>query len=234
MDKSKSTGIDIGLNNLATTSDGKIVKGGAVKSINQFFNKQVARCKSIAKKVNGVETTGQIQELTRKRNNGIHDKMHKASKEIIDHCIAINTGTVIIGYNPGWKDHVNIGKRNNQNFVQVPFLKLIKMIEYKASLVGIDVHRVTEEFTSQTCSRCKLRRKANRVHRGLYICKRCGLVINADVNAARNINEKGLREQQPVVEAAVKVVDSGDMNSPVEIKAAAPFLSTKPPHSCGG
>ena len=100
--------------------------------------------------------------------------------------------------------------------MQVPSLKLVQMIEYKAKLEGIDVHRITEEFTSQTCSRCGLRRKANRVHRGLYKCKRCGLVINADVNAARNIKQKGLREQQPVVEAAGTVVDSGGMNPPLE------------------
>ena len=125
-------------------------------------------------------------------------------------------GTLFIGYNSGWKKYINLGKRTNQNFVQVPFLKLIRMIKYKAELEGIDVHRITEEYTSQTCSHCGLRRKANRVHRGLYKCKRCGLVINADINAARNMKEKGLREQQPVVEAAGKVVDIGGMNPPLE------------------
>ncbi|MFX0103513.1 MAG: RNA-guided endonuclease InsQ/TnpB family protein [Candidatus Hodarchaeota archaeon] len=193
-----------------------MVKGGAIKSINQHYNKCLARRKSIAKKVNDVETTSNIQSLTRKRNNAICDKMHKISREVINHCISTGTGTLFIGYNAGWKDRINLGKHTNQNFVQVPFLKLVGMIEYKATLEGIDVHRITEEFTSQTCSRCGLRRKANRVHRGLYKCKRCGFLINADVNAARNIKEKGLHEQQPVVEAAGKVVDSGGMNPPLE------------------
>jgi len=216
LDKGKAAGIDIGLNNAVTTSDGKIVKGGAIKSINQHYNKCLARRKSIAKKVNDVETTSHIQGLTRKRNNAIHGKMHEISKEVIDHCISTGTGTLFIGYNSGWKKYINLGKCTNQNFVQVPFLKLVQMIEYKAELEGIDVHRITEEYTSQTCSHCGLRRKANRVHRGLYKCKRCGLLINADINAARNIKEKGLREQQPVVEAAGKVVDIGGMNPPLE------------------
>jgi len=221
LDRGKAIGVDIGLNNAVTTSDGKIVKGGAIKSINQHYNKQLAKYKSIAKKVNDLEMTNQIRKLARVRNNKIHGKMHQVSRELIDHCIATGTGTIIIGYNAGWKDSINIGKRNNQNFVQVPFLTLVEMIEYKAMLVGIEVCRVTEEYTSQACSRCGQRRKANRMHRGLYTCKRCGLIINADINAARNIKQKGLREQQPVVEAVARVVDRGGMNPPFEIKAVA-------------
>ena len=105
--------------------------------------------------------------------------------------------------------------------MQVPLSRLVEMIEYKAMLVGIDVHRVTEEYTSQTCSRCGLRRKANRVHRGLYKCKRCGLILNADVNAARNILNKGFHEHRPVLEATGKVVDRGGLDPPNERKVAA-------------
>ena len=197
LDKGKAAGIDIGLNNAVTTSDGKIVKGGAIKSINQHYNKCLARRKSIAKKVNDVETTSHIQGLTRKRNNAIHGKMHEISKEVIDHCILTGTGTLFIGYNPGWKKYINLGKRTNQNFVQVPFLKLVQMIEYKAELEGIDVHRITEEYTSQTCSHCGLRRKANRVHRGLYKCKRCGLVINPTSTRRATLKKKDSANSSP-------------------------------------
>ena len=220
LDKEESIGIDIGLNRAATTSDGLLVKGGALKSINQFYNKQLAKQKSLVKKRHGKETTKKIKKLTRIRNNKVNDKLHQASRAVIDHCIARGAGTIFVGYNVGWKHCINIGRRNNQNFVQVPLLKLVEQIEYKAALFGIAVHRVTEEYTSQSCSRCGSRRKANRVHRGLYRCKRCGLVINADVNAARNIQQKGLRELQPVVEAAGKVVDRGGLSPPVELNTA--------------
>ena len=89
------------------------------------------------------------------------------------------------------EEKVNIGKRNNQNFVSVPFFKLINQIKYKAEMVGITVNYVTEEYTSQTCSGCGIIRKANRKHRGLYQCKNCGMKENADINAAINILYKG-------------------------------------------
>ena len=87
-----------------------------------------------------------------------------------------------------------MGRRNNQNFIQLPFLKLIRKIEYKAELAGIEVRRETEEYTSQTCFNCGIISKKNRKHRGLYVCSNCGHVINADINASKNIIKKGFPE----------------------------------------
>ena len=228
LNKENTIGLDLGLNNTVTTSDELIVKGGAIKSINQFYNKRFASLKSIAKIVNDKNSTWQMTKLTRVRNNKVHSKMHEVSCRIINHCIEHDIGTVYIGYNEGWKDSINIGRRNNQNFVQVPFLMLVEMIEYKAKLVGIDVHRVMEEYTSQACSRCFRVRKANRVHRGLYTCHHCGLIINADINAACYIKNKGLREHSPFIEAASKVVDRGGLNPPPRITAVPLQIHEKP------
>ena len=93
----------------------------------------------------------------------------------------------------------------------------MRQLEYKGALAGIEVHRVTEAYTSQTCSSCGERRAANRVHRGLYKCNHCGLVIKADVNAARNIKTKGIRETSFVVGAAMPVADSGGLDPPLGI-----------------
>ncbi len=82
------------------------------------------------------------------------------------------------------------------------------------------MHRVTEEYTCQTCSQCGVQQAANRVHRGLYTCHQCGLVINANVNAARNIQQKGIRETSLVVGAAMPVADSGGLNPPPGITIA--------------
>jgi len=219
LNKDTMFGIDIGLENIATTTGGFTAKGGALKSVNQYYNKQLAKFKSIAKRVNGRDMTARIARMTRMRNNRILDVLHKVSRALVEDCVAKNVGTVFIGYNPGWKDGINLGSRTNQNFVQVPLLRLVEMIEYKAALVGIDVRRITEEYTSQTCSRCGLRRKANRIHRGLYQCKRCGLLVHADVNAAWNIMQKGIRERQPVVEATANVADRGGLDPPARITA---------------
>jgi len=197
LDKDNVLGIDIGLTNIITTSDTiggtpMIIKGGVVKSVNQFYNKSLARYKSISKICNDTTITNRILRLHRKRNNKIKDFFHKTSRMVIDHCIRNDIGTVVVGYNEGWKQKVNLGRRTNQNFVSVPFLKLIQQLEYKAELVGIEVIRTSEEYTSQTCSSCGIVRKANRKHRGLYVCKACGMVLNADVNASLNIMEKGV------------------------------------------
>jgi putative transposase len=151
LDKAHVMGIDLGLANIVTSSDNigslpLIIKGGVVKSVNQYYNKQLAKYKSVAKLCNDTNITTRIQRLHRKRNNKIRDFFHKTTRMLINHCIAQNIGTIVIGYNEGWKQKINIGKRNNQNFVSVPFLTLVRQIEYKAEMVGIQVIRTTENI----------------------------------------------------------------------------------------
>ena len=102
---------------------------------------------------------------------------------------------IVIGYNHGWKQKINIGKRNNQKFVQIPFLKLVKQIEYKAQLIGINVLTVNEHHTSK-CSFLDnepIRRHeiyvGKRISRGLFKSAK-GFLLNADVNGAYNIMRK--------------------------------------------
>ena len=216
LNENNALGIDLGLNNVVTASDNignkpLIIKGGVVKSINQFYNKQLSKYKSMAKKCNNTDITGRILRLHRKRNNKMRDFFHKTSRKVVNYCISNNIGTIVIGYNEGWKQEIAIGKRNNQNFVSVPFLKLVRQVEYKSEMVGIKVVKVSEEYTSQTCSSCGVVRKSNRIHRGLYACKNCGAVLNADVNASRNI----LRKEVP---KSFGIGDRGCLNHPVVLK----------------
>ncbi len=214
--KSHILGIDLGLTNIVTASDNignvpLIIKGGVLKSINQFYNKELAKYKSLSKKYNDKHITNRILKIHRKRNNKVRDFFHKTSRKIVNHCIENDIGTIVLGYNEGWKQNINIGKRNNQNFVSIPFLKLIHQIEYKSKMVGIDVVRITEEFTSQTCSHCGIVKKSNRKHRGLYVCSECGLVLNADVNASKNILQKGIPK-------SIWIGDRGRLGRPIVLK----------------
>ena len=92
-----------------------------------------------------------IKRTTEKRNRRISDYIHKASRIIINHAVSNNINTIVIGYNKGWKQEVNIGKVNNQKFVAIPFKQLIEMIRYKAQLKGINVIITEESYTSK-CS----------------------------------------------------------------------------------
>ncbi|GGA31761.1 hypothetical protein CYANOKiyG1_48510 [Okeania sp. KiyG1] len=74
-----------------------------------------------------------------KREFKINDYLHKSSSSlIINTLINQKIGTLIIGHNEEWKQKINLGKRNNQNFVYVPYNKLIEKLSDKAEMVGID------------------------------------------------------------------------------------------------
>jgi len=104
-------------------------------------------------------------------------------------------GSLIIGYNPEWKQEVNLGSRTNQNFVGIPFARFIHMLSYKAELVGIQV-KITEESYTSKCSFLdnepisKHEQYAGkRIKRGLFRSA-SGKCLNADVNGSYNILRK--------------------------------------------
>lgn len=193
--KDRMIAIDIGVNILACMVNNIGLKplgfiSPLLKSTNQYYNKQLAYYQSKLKKENGKFDSKRLQKLRRIRDNKVKDYMHKTSRYIINYCIENNIGTIIIGKNDGWKQNVNLGKKNNQKFVQIPFNILIEKLQYKANLVGINIEIITEEYTSQTCYKCGTVKKSNRKYRGLYICSSCKTTIHADVNGAYNIMEK--------------------------------------------
>ena len=164
--------------------------------------------------------------LHRKRANKIQNFFHQTSRMIINACLKEHISTLVIGYNPQWKQHCNLGKRTNQSFVQIPFYKLIYMLEYKAKLVGISVIRVSEAYTSQQCSNCGIIKKSNRKSRGLYICCSCGLRLNADHNAAINICKRLPSDTQVVPKVSSRsacsvLPDRGCVTPPVVTSEAS-------------
>ena len=95
----RAMGIDLGLNNLVTTSDGLLVKGGVGKTINQWYNKQLAHYRSLATTHNQQFTTRRIQGLQRVRMNRLQNVFHQTSRRIITYCLQYNIDTLVIGYN---------------------------------------------------------------------------------------------------------------------------------------
>ena len=110
-DASAACSIDLGLNNFATMISTKaevpflLVKGGKVKSINPWRNKQVAELKSLGK-------PGHIAAKSRRRYSRMEDYLHKASCLVIEYCLTYDLGTIIIGYNPQWKTEYLNGALN--------------------------------------------------------------------------------------------------------------------------
>jgi len=201
--------IDLGIDNLATivTNTGRnpaIVKGKTVKSVNQFYNKRKAHLLSIlrhGKETNqGSFTTKRLQHLHETRHRKLKDLFHQASAKILNMATTENIDTIIIGQNKGWKQEINIGKRNNQSFTSIPHSILIRMITYKAEALGMGVIVNEESYTSKASfvdgddvpvypQGQRHSFSGKRLKRGLYRSKH-GSLINADVNGAANILRK--------------------------------------------
>ena len=121
--------------------------------------------------------------------------LHKTSRSIINYANMLKIKTIVIGYNSNWKDKVSMGAKNNRNFYEIPYRRLIDMIIYKANIDNIIVEEITEEYTSKTDSLalekiCKHNKyKGERIRRGLFSSS-TGRLINADVNGAINIMRK--------------------------------------------
>ena len=205
--------IDLGLNNLVTSFNNIgenpfIINGKIIKSINHYYNKKKAKLMSY---IGDKGVSNRINRLSHKRECKINDYLHKSSREIINYCIKYKISTIIIGDNKNWKQNINIGKRNNQNFVSVPFAKLIQMINYKAEEVGIKVKTTEESYTSKidhlANEEMKKQEKylGRRVKRGLFRSS-LDIILNADVNGAIGIMRK-------VVPKKVNLTLGGDIGT---------------------
>ena len=201
--------VDFGVDNtMAVVSDtGKSIlfKGRFIKSVNQYFMKEKAERIRILSK--GKETTERVwskylDQLSAYRTNYIRDCFHKMSKKLLLWCQQNDIGYLVLGSNTFWKQNVNIGKVNNQNFVSIPFEMLKKMIELKAIEYGVTVIKSEESYTSKASFldndeipvyeegvNIKYRFSGKRIKRGMYQSSD-GTCINADINGAANILRK--------------------------------------------
>ena len=193
----KEAALELGVNNLGTvvfnTGDHPvIINGRPLKSINQYFNKKKAELMSY---VGGKGHSQRLEKLHLNRDNKIQDFLHKHSTLLMNYLASKGITKLYVGKNQGWKQSIKIGKRNNQNFVSIPFDRFIQMLIYKGALRGIKVICHEESYTSK-CScldreavKKHLIYKGKRIKRGMFKSNK-GILINADVNAAYNIGRK--------------------------------------------
>lgn len=223
--------LDLGINNLVTavSSIGKsfIIDGKKLKSINQWYNKQNAHLQSIKDKQHiGKRPTNKQKANARNRNNKINDYMNKTARIIIDYCINNDIGTLIVGYNETFQRNSNIGKINNQAFVNIPYGQLRSKLEYLCELNGIAFVKQEESYTSKASFWDKdnipvynndnpktYQFSGNRIYRGLYKTVN-GKYLNADVNGALNIMKKS-----SVVDMSI-LYGRGEVDTPVRIRIA--------------
>lgn len=205
----KIAGLDLGLNNLIAIATNqadtphKLVNGRYLKSVNHRWNKRKASLQSQLPE--GQRWSKQMGMITQKRNNIVDTHLHQVSRAVVDWLVDYQIGTVVIGKSTQWKQKICIGKKNNQNFVQIPHARLIDLITYKFEEVGGTVVLTEESYTSKASAldqddiptygeiKSKPLFSGKRVGRGLYRTAQ-GLLVNADINGALNIIRKVSRK----------------------------------------
>jgi putative transposase len=226
--------IDLGIDNLATitTNTGMapvLLKGKNVKSVNQYYNKMKAHYYGIIRQGKGAKeglfTSKHLSKLDAARHQKLKDLFHKFSFFITELAAFENIDTIIIGQNKGWKQQSNIGKKNNQTFVQIPYSNLISKIRYKAANLGIKVIVTEESYTSKASfldedeiptydDEGVKKFSGRRISRGLYRSKN-KKVLNADVNGSANIMRKFLTKK-----AISLHIEDVNVNQPLTFKIA--------------
>lgn len=192
--------VDPGLNNLMTVTSNcfnpLIYNGKPLKAINQLSSKNIAALKSKLC-ARGLRNSSLLQSVYSKRSRRLMDLAHKITTQLVNQLDSYNIDTVIFGHNVGQKQDINLGKVTNQNFVQIPFTKLMYLLKYKCELRGIRFIETEESYTSKCSfldeeSICKHSSYlGKRVKRGLFETS-SGILINADVNGSLNIGRKYL------------------------------------------
>lgn len=199
--------IDLGTaDNLAacidTLGNSFLVDARAMKAFNQYWNKQVATRKE-------GEPQGYwdnwLDRVTRKRNHRMRDGVNKAARLIVNHCLKYGIGTIVIGWNEGFKNSAKMGRLNNQKFVQMPLGKLKDRLQQLCELHGIQFEITEESYTSKASyldgdtlpeygkKPDGWKASGKRTKRGLYKSGNKSL-INADLNGAANILRKVARK----------------------------------------
>ena len=231
LNKENTLGIDLGINNLCTcvTNNGRsfIIDGRKLKSINQFYNKRNASLQALKDTKKKIKEKIKLLQakIAMKRNNRVNDYLSKTARMIINYCIENDIGKIVIGYNVTFQRNSNMGKVNNQNFVNIPYGKLRDKLEYQCDMYGIEYILQEESYTSKASffdrddlpiynadNPQEYIFSGRRVKRGLYMTKKGKLFINADVNGALNILRKSNAVDLNVL------CDRGELDTPKRIR----------------
>jgi len=194
----KVMAVDVGVINIAATTDtegeSRIYSGKQILAIQHYRHKEKSKLQSsLMLQYPKRHSSRAIRIVEAKAKRQTEQSFHTHSKNIISDCIRKGIKTLVVG------DITNITKgksfgQNNQKLHSWSFSKFIQQLEYKAVQAGMRFVRMSEAYTSQECSVCGTIRKSNRKKRGLYNCKICGSLINADVNGSKVMLKRYLRD----------------------------------------
>lgn len=178
-------GIDRGIANLATTSDGTNFQGRRLQRYRRWQTRkraelQVKRTKS---------ATRRLRRRARRERRHAAQINHTIAKELV--AVAQRTGRgIALEDLSGIRDRVRPRRDQRVTHSSWPFHQLGVFVEYKARRAGVPVITVDARYTSQMCPRCGHTARRNRPHRDHFRCLRCGLAGPADLVAGVNVRNR--------------------------------------------
>ncbi len=208
--------IDFGVDHLmgCATNHGDtfLIDGLVLKSINRYFNKELSNLqqKNVENGLSKRVVTNKQAKLWIKRERQINGYISQAVGLLFKKAKELSVDTIVVGYNAGWKQEVDLGKKNNQNFVQIPFAKITAAIENKCLREGIRFVKQEESYTSKASflerdeipiwskdDKNTYLFSGRRMTRGMYCCGN-GKQIHADINGSLNILRKSGLVELPI------------------------------------
>jgi IS605 OrfB family transposase len=179
-------GVDLGIVNIATTSDGDRLAGAR---LNRYRNRQQRLRKRLqAKKTSSARRL--LKKRRRKARRFASDVSHQISKRIVAEAQRTGRG-IAVEQLTGIRERVRLRKPQRAMLHSWAFAQLGGFLAYKAQAAAVFVH-VDPAHTSKTCRACGWVDKRNRRSQAVFECGRCGFVGHADHNAAINIATRGV------------------------------------------
>jgi IS605 OrfB family transposase len=180
-------GVDLGIVNLATDSDGNTYSGAAVEAVRRRHHRNRKRLQR--KGTKGAKKA--LKRQSRRESNFRRHENHCISKAIVAKAECTGCGIAVEDLG-GIRDRTKVRAKQRARHSGWAFFQLRSFVEYKAELAGVPVYAVDPRDTSRTCSACGHCEKGNRKDQGSFSCLSCGYSTNADLNAAQNLRVRGL------------------------------------------
>lgn len=191
-------GVDFGIVNLATDSDGTCYSGDAVRSLRRRMRRLRAGLQHQAKKQASKSAYRHLCRLRRRQRRFVKWVNHNISRRLVEMALSSRKALALEDLS-GIRGRDNgFGREFRWLLGNWAFDELRRFVEYKARRASVPVIAVDPRNTSRTCSRCGFCAKGNRKSQSHFECLKCGLAMNADCNAAVNIARHGVAVTHPM------------------------------------
>ncbi len=199
-------GVDQGIVNVATTSDGTMYGGAGVLGVRRRYYHMRQK---LQKK--GTESARRLLKRRSKKEKRFQaDVSHTITKRIANHAHA--TGRAVGCEDlKGIRSRVQVSRSQRRTHSSWAFGQFTAYLAYKCQERGVPFVLVDPRYTSQTCSRCGHCEKANRHSQSSFLCRSCGFAANADWNGAENIRVKALDVLSAGVRSTTRTLGATDV-----------------------